>query len=316
MGKIYAQRYFPASSKTEIQAMVKNIVGAFDRRVAALDWMAPATKKEARAKLAVLKVGVGYPDHWWNYPKFDVRTDDPVGNAQRAKLALYRYHLSKLGKPVDRSEWWMTPQTVNAVNLPLQNALNFPAAILESPYFDPKFDAAANYGAIGSVIGHEISHSFDNLGADFDSTGRLHNWWTPADLKRFEEAGQALVAQYSAYEALPGLHLNGEQELGENIADVAGLTAAYEAYKASLGGKPAPVVDGLTGDQRFFLAFAQGWRTKMRDRALRARIATDVHAPAPWRVLTVRNLDAWYAPFKVQPGQALYLPPEKRVHVW
>ncbi|KTT72870.1 M13 family metallopeptidase [Sphingomonas sanguinis] len=316
VGKIYAQRYFPASSKTEIQTMVKNIVGAFDRRVAALDWMAPATKAEARRKLAVLKVGVGYPDHWWNYPKFEVRADDPVGNAQRARLALYRYHLSKLGKPVDRSEWWMTPQTVNAVNLPLQNALNFPAAILESPYFDPKFDAAANYGAIGSVIGHEISHSFDNLGADFDSTGRLHNWWTPADLKRFEEAGQALVAQYSAYEALPGLHLNGEQELGENIADVAGLTAAYEAYKASLGGKPAPVIDGLTGDQRFFLAFAQGWRTKMRDRALRARIATDVHAPAPWRVLTVRNLDAWYAPFNVQPGQALYLPPEKRVHVW
>ena len=316
VGKIYAARYFPAPSKVEIQKMVKNIVAAFDRRIAALDWMAPATKKEARAKLAVLKVGVGYPDHWWNYPKFEVRADDPVGNAQRAKLALYRYHVGKLGKPVDRSEWWMTPQTVNAVNLPLQNALNFPAAILESPYFDPKFDAAANYGAIGSVIGHEISHSFDNLGADFDSTGRLHNWWTPADLKRFEEAGQALVAQYSAYEALPGLHLNGEQELGENIADVAGLTAAYEAYKASLGGKPAPVVDGLTGDQRFFLAFAQGWRTKMRDRALRARIATDVHAPAPWRVLTVRNLDAWYAPFKVQPGQALYLPPEKRVHVW
>lgn len=316
VGKIYAQRYFPASSKTEIQTMVKNIVGAFDQRVAALDWMAPATKAEARRKLAVLKVGVGYPDHWWNYPKFEVRADDPVGNAQRARLALYRYHLSKLGKPVDRSEWWMTPQTVNAVNLPLQNALNFPAAILESPYFDPKFDAAANYGAIGSVIGHEISHSFDNLGADFDSTGRLHNWWTPADLKRFEAAGQALVAQYSAYEALPGLHLNGEQELGENIADVAGLTAAYEAYKASLGGKPAPVIDGLTGDQRFFLAFAQGWRTKMRDRALRARIATDVHAPAPWRVLTVRNLDAWYAPFHVQPGQALYLPPEKRVHVW
>ncbi|MFV0921853.1 M13 family metallopeptidase [Sphingomonas parapaucimobilis] len=316
VGKIYAARYFPASSKTEIQKMVKNIVAAFDRRIAALDWMAPATKKEARAKLAVLKVGVGYPDHWWNYPKFEVRADDPVGNAQRAKLSLYRYHLAKLGQPVDRGEWWMTPQTVNAVNLPLQNALNFPAAILESPYFDPKFDAAANYGAIGSVIGHEISHSFDNLGSDFDSTGRLHNWWTPSDLKRFEGAGQALVAQYSAYEALPGLHLNGEQELGENIADVAGLTASYEAYKASLGGKPAPVIDGLTGDQRFFLAFAQSWRTKMREKALRARIATDVHAPAPWRVLTVRNLDAWYGPFKVQPGQKLYLPPEQRVHVW
>jgi len=316
VGKIYAQRYFPASSKAEIQTMVTNIVGAFDRRVAALDWMAPATKKEARAKLAVLKVGVGYPDHWWNYAKFDVRADDPVGNAQRARLAMYRYHLAKLGQPVDRGEWWMTPQTVNAVNLPLQNALNFPAAILESPYFDPKFDAAANYGAIGSVIGHEISHSFDNLGADFDSTGRLHNWWTSADLKRFEQAGQALVAQYNGYEALPGLNLNGEQELGENIADVAGLTAAYEAYHASLKGKPAPVIDGLTGDQRFFLAFAQGWRTKMRDKALRARITSDVHAPAPWRVLTVRNLDAWYAPFKVQPGQALYLSPEKRVRVW
>ncbi|WP_454280708.1 M13 family metallopeptidase [Sphingomonas sp. Marseille-Q8236] len=316
VGKIYAERYFPASSKAEIQQMVTNIVAAFDRRIAALDWMAPATKAEARRKLAVLKVGVGYPDHWWNYSKFTVRADDPVGNAQRARLALYRYHLSKLGKPVDRSEWWMTPQTVNAVNLPLQNALNFPAAILESPYFDPKFDAAANYGAIGSVIGHEISHSFDNLGSDFDSTGRLHNWWTAADLKRFEGAGQALIAQYSAYEALPGLHLNGEQELGENIADVAGLTASYEAYRASLGGKPAPVIDGLTGDQRFFLAFAQSWRTKMREKALRARIATDVHAPAPWRVLTVRNLDAWYAPFKVEPGQKLYLTPEQRVHVW
>ncbi|WP_322966228.1 M13 family metallopeptidase [Sphingomonas fuzhouensis] len=316
VGKIYAARYFPASSKVEIQKMVKNIVAAFDHRIAALDWMAPATKKEARAKLAVLKVGVGYPDHWWNYPKFAVSADDPVGNAQRARLALYRYHVGKLGKPVDRGEWWMTPQTVNAVNLPLQNALNFPAAILESPYFDPKFDAAANYGAIGSVIGHEISHSFDNLGADFDSTGRLHNWWTPSDLKRFEAAGQALVAQYNAYQALPGLHLNGEQELGENIADVAGLTASYEAYKASLGGKPAPVIDGLTGDQRFFLAFAQSWRSKMREKALRARIATDVHAPAPWRVLTVRNLDAWYGPFKVQPGQTLYLTPEQRVHIW
>ena len=210
----------------------------------------------------------------------------------------------------------MTPQTVNAVNLPLQNALNFPAAILETPYFDARFDAAANYGAIGAVIGHEISHSFDNLGADFDSTGRLHNWWTPADLARFEAAGKALADQYSAYEALPGLHLNGTQELGENIADVAGLTAAYEAYHQSLGGRPAPVIDGLTGDQRFFLAFAQSWRTKMRDKALRARVATDVHAPAMWRVETVRNLDAWYAAFDVKPSQSQYLAPTKRVHVW
>ena len=316
VGRIYAQRYFPASSKAEIETMVKNIVAAFDRRIVALDWMAPATKAEARKKLAVLIVGVGYPDHWRQWPDFAVRADDPVGNAERASLSTYRYHLGKLGHAPDRAEWWMTPQTVNAVNLPLQNALNFPAAILQTPYFDPKFDAAANYGAIGAVIGHEISHSFDNLGADFDSTGKLRSWWTAADFARFQQSGKALADQYSAYEALPGLHLNGAQELGENIADTAGLTASYEAYHRSLGGKPAPVIDGLTGDQRFFLAFAQSWRSKMRERALRARIATDVHAPAMWRVLTVRNLDAWYPSFDVKPGEKLYLTPTQRVHVW
>jgi putative endopeptidase len=316
VGQLYAAKFFPASSKTEIEGMVKNIVAAFDARLASLDWMAPTTRTEARRKLQVLKVGVGYPDAWRNYGALEIRADDPVGNLLRARLAEYRHQIGKIGKPVDRSEWWMTPQTVNAVNLPLQNALNFPAAILETPYFDPRFDSAANYGSIGAVIGHEISHSFDNLGADFDSTGKLHNWWTPADLKRFEAAGAALAAQYDAYEALPGLHLNGKQELGENIADVAGLTAAYEAWRKSLGGKPAPVIDGLTGDQRFFLAYAQAWRTKMRDKALRARIATDVHAPAMWRVQTVRNLDAWYPAFNVQPGQKLYLAPDKRVHVW
>jgi putative endopeptidase len=228
----------------------------------------------------------------------------------------YRHQIAKIGRRVDRDEWWMTPQTVNAVNLPLQNALNFPAAILETPYFDPRFDAAANYGAIGAIIGHEISHSFDNLGADFDSTGRLHNWWTPADHQHFDAAGRALVAQYDAYEALPGLHLKGQQELGENIADTAGLTAAYEAYHASLGGRPAPVIDGWTGDQRFFMAFAQSWRDKVRDKSLRAQIATDVHAPAMWRVETVRNLDGWYSAFGVAAGQKLYLPPARRVHVW
>jgi len=316
VGKIYADKFFPASSKTEIQGMVKNIVAAFDTRLAALPWLAPATKEEARKKLKVLIVGVGYPDTWRDYNNMEVRADDPVRNLERARLAEYRHQIGKIGKPVDRNEWWMTPQTVNAVNLPVQNALNFPAAILETPYFDPKFDAASNYGAIGAVIGHEISHSFDNLGADFDSAGRLHNWWTPADLKHFEEAGTALAAQYDAYEAFPGLHLNGKQELGENIADVAGLTAAYEAYRKSLNGKEAPVIDGLTGDQRFFLAFAQSWRTKMRDKALRARVATDVHAPAMWRVQTVRNLDAWYPAFNVKPGEKLYLSPDKRVHVW
>ena len=316
VGKIYAQRYFPPSSRAQIEGMVRNIVAAFDTRLAKLDWLAPATKMEARRKLAVLKVGVGYPDTWRDYSTLEVRRDDPVGNLQRARLAEYRHQIAKIGRPVDRDEWWMTPQTVNAVNLPLQNALNFPAAILETPYFDARFDAAANYGAIGAVIGHEISHSFDNLGADFDSTGRLHNWWTAADLRHFQAQGRALVKQFDGYEALPGLHLNGAQELGENIADTAGLTAAYEAYHASLNGRPAPVIDGLTGDQRFFLAFAQSWRTKMRDKALRARIATDVHAPAMWRVETVRNLDAWYPAFKVTPGQGLYLAPGSRVQVW
>ncbi len=316
VGKLYAERYFPASSKADIQKMVQGILAAFDTRVANLDWMAPATKKEAREKIKTLKVGIGYPETWRDYSGLIIRADDPVGNARRAAEAEYRHQIAKIGKPVDRGEWWMTPQTVNAVNLPLQNALNFPAAILQAPFYDPKADPAANYGSIGAIIGHEISHSFDNNGAEFDSTGKLRNWWTPADLKHFEEQGQALVAQYNAYEPLPGLHINGEQTLGENIADVAGLTAALEAYHASLGGKDAPVIAGMTGDQRFFLAYAQSWRSKIRDKALRGRIATDGHAPARYRAQTVRNLDAWYRAFDVQPDAKLYLTPDKRVHVW
>jgi len=210
----------------------------------------------------------------------------------------------------------MTPQTVNAVNLPLQNAMNFPAAILEAPFFDPKADAAANYGAIGAVIGHEVSHGFDNLGAEFDAQGRLSNWWTPEDAAHFKAATDKLVAQYNAYEALPGLHLNGELTLGENIADVAGLAAAHAAYRKSLGGKEAPVIDGLTGDQRFFLAYAQAWRSKMREEALRQRVVTDGHSPGRFRAQTVRNIDAWYEAFDPKPGQALYLAPEERVRIW
>jgi len=210
----------------------------------------------------------------------------------------------------------MPAQLVNAVNLPVQNALNFPAAILQKPFFDPNADAAFNYGAIGAVIGHEISHSFDNNGALFDASGKLRNWWSPADFQRFQQAGNALAKQYDAYEALPGLHVQGKLTLGENIADVAGLAAAYDAYKASLGGKPAPVIDGLTGDQRFFIAFAQSWATKMREQTLRNRIATDGHAPGNFRALTVRNIDAWYPAFNVQPGQKLYLAPDQRVKVW
>jgi putative endopeptidase len=316
VGRVYAGRYFPASSKADIQTMVKGILAAFDARVAALTWMAPATKTEARRKIETMRVGIGYPETWRSYAGLEIRADDPLGNADRASLAEYRHQLAKIGKAPDRGEWWMTPQTVNAVNLPLQNALNFPAAILEAPYYDPKADAAVNYGSIGATIGHEISHSFDNTGADFDAEGKMANWWTPADLEHFEQAGAALVAQYDAYQAFPDLHLNGKQELGENIADLAGLTASLEAYHASLGGKPAPVIGGLTGDQRFFLAFAQSWREKARDKALRNAVATDVHAPAPFRAQTVRNLDDWYPAFKVAPGEKLYLAPDKRVRVW
>ena len=316
VGKRYADKYFPASSKADVQAMVTNIKGALEKRIEGLTWMAASTKDEAKRKVATMAVGVGYPDKWRGYDNFEVRAGDAYGNLDRARLANYETQIGKIGQPVDKGEWWMTPQTVNAVNLPLQNALNFPAAILDKGFYDPNADAAAKYGAIGSVIGHEISHSFDNLGATFDADGRLRNWWTPTDLAHFQAAGQALIDQYNAYEALPGLKLNGKQELGENIADVAGLAAAYDAYHASLGGKPAPVIDGMTGDQRFFLAYGQSHRGKLRDAALRGRIATDVHAPGPWRVQTVRNLDAWYDAFGVKAGQKLYLAPEKRVKVW
>ncbi|MGN6092211.1 MAG: M13 family metallopeptidase [Luteibacter jiangsuensis] len=316
VGQIYVKKYFPASSRTEVQDMVKNILKAFDQRVDTLDWMSAGTKQKAKAKIATIKVGVGYPDTWRDYSGLEVRPDDPLGNHQRAELAEYRHQVAKLGKPVDRDEWWMTPQTVNAVNLPLQNALNFPAAILEAPFFDPKADPAANYGSIGAVIGHEISHSFDNTGAEFDAQGRLANWWTPADEKHFKEAGQRLVEQFNQYEALPGLHINGQQTLGENIADVSGLAIAYAAYKESLGGKPAPVIDGLTGDQRFFLAFAQSWRTKTRDAALRQQVIGDGHAPGQFRAQTVRNLDPWYDAFQPKPGQKLYLDPKQRVRIW
>ena len=316
VGRAYVERYFPASARSEVQAMVENIKAAFARRVEAIDWMAPSTKEEALRKVRSIVVGVGYPDRWRDYAGLQIAGDNAYANQMNAGLAEYRHQIAKIGRPMDRNEWWMPPQLVNAVNLPVQNALNFPAAILQRPFFDPKADPAFNYGAIGSVIGHEISHSFDNNGALFDSTGRLRNWWTPADLQRFQQAGTALAAQYDAYEALPGLHVNGKLTLGENIADVAGLSAAYDAYRASLGGKEAPVIDGFTGDQRFFIAYGQAWATKMRDAALRARIATDGHAPGNFRAATVRNLDSWYPAFNVQAGQKLYLAPEKRVKVW
>jgi len=316
VGKIYVEKYFPASSKAQVEEMVKNILAAFSERVDTLEWMTPETKAKAKAKAQTMRVSVGYPETWRDYSALEIRADDPLGNRLHAEEHEYKHQIAKLGQPVDRGEWWMTPQTVNAVNLPLQNAMNFPAAILEAPYFDPKVDAATNYGSIGAVIGHEISHGFDDTGAEFDAQGRLANWWTPEDAKHFKEATAKLAAQYSAYEPLPGLHINGEQTLGENIADVSGLTIAYEAYRKSLGGKEAPVIDGLTGDQRFFLAFAQSWRSKMRDAALRQRVLTDGHSPGRWRAQTVRNLDAWYGAWGAKEGEQLYLAPAERVKIW
>ena len=316
VGKAYVDKYFPASSKAQIQTMVDNLKAAFSRRVKAIAWMSPATKEEALKKVQGIVVGVGYPDSWRDYAGLQISADNAYANQKNARLWEYRHQLAKIGKPMDRHEWWMPPQLVNAVNLPVQNALNFPAAILVKPFFDPNADAAFNYGAIGATIGHEISHSFDTGGALFDASGAMRNWWSPADFASFQKQADALAKQFDAYEALPGLHLNGKLTINENIADVAGLGAAYEAYRASLGGKPAPVVNGLTGDQRFFLAFAQSWAAKWRPEALRQIVLTNEHAPDQFRAQTVRNIDAWYPAFNVKPGQKLYLAPTERVKIW
>ena len=279
VGQIYAQRYFPPEAKAQAQAMVANIIAAFRKRIDALSWMAASTKAEAQTKLDTLYVGIGYPETWMNYSAYEVKADDIFGNIWRGNLFQYHYQVARLGAPVNRKEWSMTPQTVNAVNLPLQNALNFPAAILQPPFFDPLAPAAANYGAIGSVIGHEISHTFDSEGAAFDSKGRVRNWWTPADLEHFEAATAKLAAQYDTYKPFPDLSLNGKQTLAENIADLAGVAASHDGYRASLAGKTAPVQEGFSGDQQFFIAFGQDEGSKARDAALRQQVMVDSHSP-------------------------------------
>src|SRR5256884_455798 len=316
VGKLYVQRYFPPSEKARAEAMVRNLLAAFAARIDRLEWMAPETRARAKAKLTTLKVGVGYPDKWRDYAGLKVVRGDAFGNAQRAELFELHYNLAKLGTAVDRSEWCMTPQTVNAVNLPAMNALNFPAAMLQPPYFDPQREAVMDYGATGAVIGHEISHSFDDQGALFDASGRLKHWWTKSDFAHFEAAGARLVAQFNAYRPFPDIAVNGKQTLSENIADVAGLSVAYDAWRGTLKGQPAPGTAGFSGGQLFFLSFAQSWRQKIREPALRQRIVTNGHAPAEYRADTVRNLDAWYDAFGVKPGQKLYLGPADRVRVW
>jgi endothelin-converting enzyme/putative endopeptidase len=316
VGQIYAQRYFSPEAKAQAEALVANLITAFRHRIEALAWMDPATKAEAQAKLTTLYVGIGYPETWRDYSAYEINADDIFGNISRGRLFYYHRDVARLGLPVDRKEWTMEPQTVNAVNLPLQNALSFPAAILQPPFFDPQAPEAANYGAIGSIIGHEISHTFDTEGSAFDSKGRVRDWWKPADLAHFNAATARLAAQYDAYKPFPDLALNGKQTLAENIADVAGISAAYDAYRTSLAGKPAPADNGFSGDQQFFIAFGQNWGSKEREAALREEVMTDSHSPDQFRAATVRNIDAWYEPFNVQPGEKLYLASPDRVRIW
>jgi putative endopeptidase len=316
VGKLYVARYFPPEAKAQADEMVRNILAAMDHRIDRLTWMSPATKAKAKEKLANFQVGIGYPDKWPDYASLEVVRGDALGNAQRAGLFEYRRNLAKLGRPTDRGEWYMTPQTVNALNAPMQNSISFPAAILMPTFFDPNADPAVNYGAIGGVIGHEISHGFDDTGALFDARGNLSNWWTPEDMAHFKASGAQLVAQYNTYQALPDLAVNGELTLGENIADLAGLAVAYDGYLLSLKGAEPPVIDGTTGAQRFFYGWAQNYRSKYREAALRRALLTDVHSPGEYRADIVRNLDAWYPAFDVKPGQKLYLAPEQRVRIW
>ena len=316
VGKLYVGRYFSADDKARVEGLVANLLAAFGRRIDALAWMSPATKARAKAKLATLRVSVGYPERWPDYAALTVSAGDAFGNLDRASAFEYRRQLAKLGQPVDRGEWVMTPQLVNAVNLPVMNALNFPAAILQPPYFDPGRPVVMDYGAIGAVIGHEISHSFDDQGAQFDASGRLANWWTPDDLAHFKASAAQLARQYDGYRPFSDLAVNGTLTLNENIADVAGLAAAYDAYRLAGGGAEAPAAGGLTGDQQFFVSFAQAWRRKAREQAVRRQVLTDGHSPAEFRAQTVRNLDAWYAAFGVAAGEALFLAPADRVRVW
>lgn len=315
LGRLYVERYFPPEVKAQVQAMVANLITVYRHRLEGITWMAPETKSQAIAKLDALYVGIGYPDKWES-EDYEVKPDDIVGNLSRSRMAKYQRERALIGTVVDHKRWCMSPQTINAVNLPLQNSLNFPAAILQAPSFDAHAPAAANYGAIGAVIGHEISHTFDSEGSAFDSKGRLRNWWTKEDYAHFNAVAQRLVEQYDSYKPFPDLALNGKQTLAENIADDAGLAAAYDAYKASLQGKTAPEQDGFNGDQQFYIAFAQSWAGKLRPSALRNEVLTDTHSPGHWRVFEVRNQDPWYKAFDVKPGEKLYLAPKDRVQIW
>ncbi len=317
LGKLYVAKYFPPQNKARMQLLVQNLLEAYRRDIDTLDWMSAETKVGAQAKLAKLSPKIGYPDRWRDYSALKVSRDDLRGNVVRANEFEYRRNLAKLGKPVDRGEWRMRPQTVNASYNPTSNEITFPAAILQPPFFDATADDAANYGGIGAVIGHEMSHGFDDRGSQFDADGNLHDWFTKADHDKFAEKTKALVAQYNAYEPVPDYHLNGALTLGENIADNSGLAIAYKAYRISLAGHEAPVIDGFTGDQRLYLGWAQVWRGKVREAEAIQRIKTDPHSPPAVRgTAPLRNQAGFYAAFGVKPGDKMYLPPEQRVDIW
>ncbi|KTE76940.1 M13 family metallopeptidase [Sphingopyxis sp. A083] len=317
VGEEYAKQYFPPSAKAKMETLVANLKLAMGDRIRGNSWMAPATKEAALAKLGKMDVMVGYPDKWRDYSGLKIDLADLYGNVKRSAAFEYAYQLADLDKPVDRKKWSMNPQEVNAYNGGLENKIVFPAGILQAPYFSETVDDAVNYGAIGAVIGHEITHGFDDQGRKIDASGAVRDWWTKEDAARFDAQAKGFGAQYATYEAAPGAFINPDLTMGENLADLAGLEVAYDAYHRSLNGKEAPVIDGLTGDQRFFLAFAQAWRDKAREDATKQQVASDPHSPARWRIIgPLRNVDAWYKAFNVAPGAKYYLKPEDRTRIW
>ena len=316
VSKLYVARYFPPETKAAADELVHNLISAMDRRIDKLDWMSAETKAKAHAKLAAFTPKIGYPSQWRDMSGLVIDRNDPLGNAMRSAQFEHDYEIGKLGGPIRRWEWGMTPMTINAYSNPTMVEIVFPAAILQPPFFDPNADPAVNYGGIGSVIGHEMSHQFDDQGAKYDLHGNLVDWWTPVDAKNFQSRLDRLGAEYDAYEPLPGMHVQGKLTMGENVADLAGVTVAHDAYLHSLGGQEAPVLDGMTGDQRFYLGWAQVWRRKYREENLRQRLLTDPHSPSEQRVAVVRNFDDWYRAFNIQSGQTLYLAPEARVRIW
>jgi predicted metalloendopeptidase len=317
VGRLFVQRHFPAESKERMDQLVQNLLAAYQRSIGELTWMTDVTKQRAQEKLSKIRTKIGYPEKWRDYEGLTIRADDLVGNVMRSAQLEHQRQLDKLGRPVDRDEWSMTPQTVNAYYNPGLNEIVFPAAILQPPFFDPQAEDAVNYGGIGAVIGHEISHAFDDQGSKYDGDGNLNNWWTDQDRSAFTNLTAQLVKQYSAYEPLPGKYVDGELTLGENIADLSGMSIAYKAYQLSLGDTPAPQLDGWTGDQRFFIGWSQIWRRKYRDAEMVRRLLTDPHSPSRYRANgPPQNLDAFYQAFQVQEGDAMYKPPGQRIRIW